>query len=194
LRRSCLLKHVTGGMIEGRIEVKGRWERSCKQLLDDLTKIIVYWKLQREALDRILWRTHFGRRYGSVVRQTNERMDIFSSYLTGQNHVLGMLYASCQGMDLKYFEDIPLTIFAAHNSYKLTCHKYSYISQSRIRIGNTLLHNNVCIMKNCSPEMRSYYILCIAFVYKDNFFATLEYNYTGKKKLHQFTKYFSEVG
>jgi hypothetical protein len=24
LRRSCLLKHVTGGMIEGRIEVKGR--------------------------------------------------------------------------------------------------------------------------------------------------------------------------
>jgi len=48
-------------------------------------------------------------------------------------------------------------------------------------------------MKNCSPEMRSYYILLIAFVYKDNFFATLEYNNTENKRLHQFNKYLSEL-
>jgi len=36
LRRNCLLKHVIEGKIEGRIEVRGRRERRCKQLLDHL--------------------------------------------------------------------------------------------------------------------------------------------------------------
>jgi hypothetical protein len=36
LRRNCLLKHVFGGMLEGRIEMMGRWGRRRKQLLDDL--------------------------------------------------------------------------------------------------------------------------------------------------------------
>jgi hypothetical protein len=35
LRRNCLLKHVIGGKIEGRIEVTGRRGRRRKQLLDD---------------------------------------------------------------------------------------------------------------------------------------------------------------
>jgi hypothetical protein len=48
-----LKKHVIDGMIQGRIEVKGRRGRSFKQLLDDLMKI-VYWKLEGEALDRNL--------------------------------------------------------------------------------------------------------------------------------------------
>jgi hypothetical protein len=34
-RRNCLLKHVIEGKIKGRIEVKGRRGRRCKQLLDD---------------------------------------------------------------------------------------------------------------------------------------------------------------
>jgi hypothetical protein len=34
-RRKCLLKHVIEGKMEGRIEVKGRHVRRCKQLLDD---------------------------------------------------------------------------------------------------------------------------------------------------------------
>jgi hypothetical protein len=38
LCRHCLLKHVIEGKIEGRIEVTGRRERRCKQLLDDLTE------------------------------------------------------------------------------------------------------------------------------------------------------------
>jgi len=36
LRNNCLLKHVTEGQIRRRIDVTGRRERRCKQLLDDL--------------------------------------------------------------------------------------------------------------------------------------------------------------
>jgi hypothetical protein len=46
--------------------------RRRRQLLDDLKKIRGYWKLKEEVLDRILWRTRFGRDYGPVVRQTTE--------------------------------------------------------------------------------------------------------------------------
>jgi hypothetical protein len=35
LCRNCLLKHVIEGKRKGRIEVIGRRERRCKQLLDD---------------------------------------------------------------------------------------------------------------------------------------------------------------
>jgi hypothetical protein len=38
LRRNCLLKHVTEGKIEGRIEVKGRQGRRRKKLLMTLRK------------------------------------------------------------------------------------------------------------------------------------------------------------
>jgi hypothetical protein len=40
-------------------------------LLDDLKEKRRYWKL-KEALDRTLWRTRFGRGYGPVVTQTKE--------------------------------------------------------------------------------------------------------------------------
>jgi len=36
LRRNCLLKHISEGKIDGRIEVMERRERRCKQQLDDL--------------------------------------------------------------------------------------------------------------------------------------------------------------
>jgi hypothetical protein len=48
---------------------RGTWR---KQLLDDLKEKRRYWKLKEEELDRILWRTRFGRGYGPVVRQTTE--------------------------------------------------------------------------------------------------------------------------
>jgi hypothetical protein len=51
----------------------GRRGRRRKQLLDDLKEKKIYWKLKEEALDRILWRTRFGRGYGPVLRQTKER-------------------------------------------------------------------------------------------------------------------------
>jgi len=44
----------------------------CKQLLDNLQEKKEYWKLKQEALNQTLWRTHFGRGYGTVIRQTTE--------------------------------------------------------------------------------------------------------------------------
>ena len=43
LHRSCLIKHVIEGKIEGRIEVTGRRGRRCKQLLVDLKEPREYW-------------------------------------------------------------------------------------------------------------------------------------------------------
>jgi hypothetical protein len=70
--RRLHLKHIIKGKIERRIEVTGRRGRRRKQLLDDHKETRGYWKLKEEALDRTMWRTHFGRRYGPVVRQTTE--------------------------------------------------------------------------------------------------------------------------
>ena len=36
LYRNCLLKHAIEGKTEGKLEVKGRPETRCKQLLDEL--------------------------------------------------------------------------------------------------------------------------------------------------------------
>jgi hypothetical protein len=63
---------VIEGKIEGRIDKTGRRGRIRKQLLDDFKEMRRYWKLKEEALDRILWRTGFGRGYGPIVRQTIE--------------------------------------------------------------------------------------------------------------------------
>jgi hypothetical protein len=48
----------------------GRLGRKRKQLLDDLKEKRRYWKFKEEALDCIVWRTHFGRGHGPLVRQT----------------------------------------------------------------------------------------------------------------------------
>jgi hypothetical protein len=72
LRRSCLLKHVIEGKLEGRIEMMGRRGRRHKQLLDDVKENRRYWKLKERALDRTMWRTRFGRGYGPVLRQRRE--------------------------------------------------------------------------------------------------------------------------
>ena len=70
LHRNCLLKPVTEGKIEGRLEVTGRRGRRRKQLQSDLKEGRGYWKLKEEALDRNVWRIRFGRGCGPVVRQT----------------------------------------------------------------------------------------------------------------------------
>jgi len=46
--------------------------RRPKQLLDNPKEKKGHWKLKEEALDHTLWRTRFGKRCGSVVRQTAE--------------------------------------------------------------------------------------------------------------------------
>jgi hypothetical protein len=45
LPRNCLLKHVTEGKVEGRLEVTGRQGRRHRQLLDDLKEKKGYLKL-----------------------------------------------------------------------------------------------------------------------------------------------------
>jgi hypothetical protein len=66
---NCLLIHVIGGKINGRIQVTGR---RSKQLLDDLKEKRGYCKLKEGTLDRTRWRTSFGREHGPIVRQTPE--------------------------------------------------------------------------------------------------------------------------
>ena len=46
--------------------------RRRKQLLGDFKEMTGYRKLKEEALVHTLWKTHFGRGYGPVVRQTTE--------------------------------------------------------------------------------------------------------------------------
>jgi hypothetical protein len=72
LRRNCLLKYVIQGKIEVREIVTGKRGRRLKQLLDEFKENTEYWKLKVEALERILWKTRFGRGYGPVVRQTTK--------------------------------------------------------------------------------------------------------------------------
>jgi hypothetical protein len=80
MRGNCLIKHVTEGKIEGRIEVMGRRGRRCKQLLDDLKERRGYWKLKEEALGGTLWRTCFGRGSGPVIKQTIDMIHCLPSY------------------------------------------------------------------------------------------------------------------
>jgi len=58
-RRKCLLKHVTEGKVEGRIEVTGTRGRRGKQLLD-FKQMTGYWKLKVGAVDGTPWRNRFG--------------------------------------------------------------------------------------------------------------------------------------
>jgi hypothetical protein len=70
LRRNCLLQRVIEGKIQGGIKVTGRHGRRRRKLLDDLKERRGYSHLNEEPLDRTMWRAHFGREFGPVVRQT----------------------------------------------------------------------------------------------------------------------------
>ena len=67
-RGNCLLTHVTGRKIEGRIEVTGRRGIRNKQLMDDLEEKRGYLKLEEDALDHTVWRTGLVRFYEPVVK------------------------------------------------------------------------------------------------------------------------------
>jgi hypothetical protein len=66
-----LLKH-TEGKIEVRMDVTGKQERRCKQLLNDFKEKRGYCIIKEEILDRTLQKTRFGRGYGPVVRQITQ--------------------------------------------------------------------------------------------------------------------------
>ena len=50
----------------------GRQGRRRRKLLDDLKERRGYSHLKEEALDSIMWRAHFGRGFGPVVRRTTK--------------------------------------------------------------------------------------------------------------------------
>jgi len=75
LRRNCLLQQVIEGKIRGGGEGDRRDRRQgrrCGKLLDDLKKRRGYSHLKEEAVDCTMWRAHFGRGFGPVVRQTTK--------------------------------------------------------------------------------------------------------------------------
>jgi hypothetical protein len=63
-----LLKEI----YKGRIEVTGRQGRRRRKLLDDLKERRGYSHLNKEALDRTMWRARFRRGFVPVVRQTTK--------------------------------------------------------------------------------------------------------------------------
>jgi hypothetical protein len=72
LRRNCLLRQVIEGKIKGGIEMRGRRGSKHRKLLDDLKERRGYSHIKEEALDHNMWRAHFIRGFGSVVRQTTQ--------------------------------------------------------------------------------------------------------------------------
>ena len=72
LRRNCLLKQVIEGKRKGEMEVTRRRGRRRRKLLDDLKDRRGCSYLKVEALTRTMWRNHFGRGFGPVVRQNTE--------------------------------------------------------------------------------------------------------------------------
>ena len=87
LRRNCLLRWVIEGKIQGGIEVTGRQGRRCRKLLDDLKERRGYSYLMEETLDPTMWRAHFGRGFGPVVRQTAKWMNdaVVKGHVTKKN-------------------------------------------------------------------------------------------------------------
>jgi len=51
--------------------VAGRQGRRSRKVLDNFKERRGYSYLKEEALDRTMWRAHFGRDFGPVVRRTN---------------------------------------------------------------------------------------------------------------------------
>ena len=72
LRRNCLLTQIIKGKIKREMEVTRRRGRRGRKLLDDLKERRGYSHLKKEALDRTMWRNHFGGGFGPVVRQNTE--------------------------------------------------------------------------------------------------------------------------
>ena len=79
LHRNCLLKQVIEGKIKGEMKVTRRRGRKRKKLLDDLKDRRGYSHLTEEALDRTMWRNHFGGGFEPGVRQNTERTNKLST-------------------------------------------------------------------------------------------------------------------
>jgi hypothetical protein len=74
LCRNCLLKHVTEGKLDRRIQMTRRQGRRCKQVLDDLKEKSRYWKLIKEALECTMWENSVWKRL-QTCHKTDYRMN-----------------------------------------------------------------------------------------------------------------------
>jgi len=74
LSRNCLLKHVTGGKIEGRIEETRRRRLRSKQPFDYIKETTEYWKRKERAVDRTLENSLWKR------REKAYRMNVINFY------------------------------------------------------------------------------------------------------------------
>jgi hypothetical protein len=85
-------------------DVKGRRGRRRKQIPDDVKEKGGYRKLKEEAVDRTLWRIHFGRGQVPVVRRTAVRMTtiIFSSNMALPQKDLTIIYGHLTGILCKH--------------------------------------------------------------------------------------------
>ena len=89
-----LIKHVSEGNIKGkRIREKRR-----KQLPYDSVKKTRYWNFKDKALDRIRWRTRFGRIYGRVASKNKLKNKLYVNfevrdYYTKQRNFQSFLFA-----------------------------------------------------------------------------------------------------
>jgi hypothetical protein len=79
---NCLLKHITEGKVEGRIEVMGRRRKRRKQPLDGLKEKRKYGKLKEEAPDHTLWKAGFERACGQFKREIRRRMYVKISFMS----------------------------------------------------------------------------------------------------------------
>jgi hypothetical protein len=64
----CPISRKIEGKIKGKMEVTKRRGRRRKKLLDDLKERRGFSHLKEEALDRTMWRNHFGGDFEPVVR------------------------------------------------------------------------------------------------------------------------------
>jgi hypothetical protein len=72
LCRNCPLQQVIEGKIKGVIEMTERRGRKRRKLLAELKERRGCSHSKEEDLDRTLWRAHFGRGFGPVVRQSTK--------------------------------------------------------------------------------------------------------------------------
>jgi hypothetical protein len=64
LRRKCLLQRVIEGKIQGGIEVTKKKKKRRRKLLGNFKERRGSCHLKEEDLDRTMWRSRFGRRFG----------------------------------------------------------------------------------------------------------------------------------
>jgi hypothetical protein len=125
--------------------VRGRRGRRRKQLLDGLKEKRGYCKLKKEALDRTLWRTRFGRVYGPDVRQTAEWMNYVSALRS--RHVR------------EIYDYNTLITFQQENFLWNIPHNFNFVENVHMKWANRSRHIFDNVLSFFSLVLTSFYLL-----------------------------------